>query len=187
MEKFGSNYRDTKIGETVFTIFFYFVRDKFGREYTPDEIKNKKNIKPIPSFDFIETNAKFKIYNHQKALVKFRNRINTEVEKKNLYGGFVRTEKFYDDENKLATIYNFGRDGKERYIHFPTFDSRNILIGITKNVLLSTPATKTLPIYSNINSPQKQKYEERAIKYRESVNTFLEVKKMSDNFKHLRT
>lgn len=171
MENSSKNFRTTRIGETVFTLFLFFKRDAFGRDYTQVEIDAKKNVKPMPSFDYIETKQGYKITDHKKGLGKFRTRIYKEALAGNIYGGYVRAEK------ESVVVFTFGRDGKERYIHFPEFTDKGILKSLIKNVTVITTAEKTLPQYTNINSPEKQRYNERMEKYKTMSNSIQNLRK----------
>lgn len=170
MENFQKN--GPKIGETVFTMFLFFKRDLTGREYTAQEIKLRKHVKPFPSYDYINTRRGFTITNHQKGIAKFRNKIRDVIATDSLISGYIRVEKnnkyikITDEESPIIT---FGDDGVFRYLFFPEFDQyKNTLKKLIKNVTVVTPATQVMPMYNNINSPEKQKYEKRMQLYQNS-------------------
>lgn len=185
MEK-SKFYQMARVGETIFTLFIFFKRDKNGREFTQWEIDNKKNVKPFPSFDYIETKGGRKITDHKGGLRKFRTKINEEVLKNNVFGGYVRCER------EKIILYNFGSNGVERPEHYAEFkvDSFGSTLTHTyKAKTVSSPAEKPLPQFNNINSPEREKFYKRAELYKQqSEKTRIEtIKKISDHFSHLRT
>lgn len=160
----AKKFSGPRVGETVFTMFLFFKRDQYGREYTQEDIDNKRNRKPFPSYDYILTKQGFTITDHRKGIEKFKSKILKEVAKENIYSGYVRSEK------DQVVLFTFGSDGKPRYIHFPEFDlQKNTLVRLIKNVTVVTPATQPMPLYNNINSPEKAKYYKRAELYKEKT------------------
>ena len=183
--------------KATFMLVVFFIRKakKPGQDegdlYSIAEIEAKENRKQFDSYDTHPGKMGVMIRNEQIGYTKLLNFI--EKIKGNCYSGYMLAVKA---DKKLFT---YGKDGIKKHLSFPEFsrpDSKTkevICIGCENTTPVQAPATKKefIPLYSNKNSPEKDKFYKRVELYEQSTkkdhNTNTIGSLLSTHLKHLRT